>query len=127
MAVLLRTTQRAIYVHATDSDAVLPADGAPHPGPYSDWLNAAGQPATCTRWEVRPLSPSELADVRTAQADGDFDRATKLILAGLVSLDGEPFTAERMATELIGGWDLELAALIRVISDHGPLAGRRSR
>ncbi|OHD28031.1 MAG: hypothetical protein A2Y38_03420 [Spirochaetes bacterium GWB1_59_5] len=127
MAVLLRTSQRAVYVHATDSDAVLPADGAAHPGPYSDWLNAAGQPATCTRWEVRPLSPAEMADVLAAQKAGDWDRSQTMLLTGLVSLDGEPFTAERMAAELIGGWPQEVAALIQTISMHGPLAGRRSR
>ncbi len=123
MAVLIRTSDTAIFVHTGDPATVLP-DPMPEvwPGPEQNWLSATGQPQSATRFEIRPLAPSEYARVQALYRDGDDIGARAALCAGLVSVDGNPPDMSGFAF----GWDVEIANLVSGVTLR-PLAGRRLR
>lgn len=124
MAVLLRTTDTAVFVHVGDPAVRIP-DPMPEvwPGPESNWLPEAGQPADATRFCVRPLAPSSYARVQDLYRSDDATGGRKLLAElGLVSIDGAPVDL----ADLAFGWDIEVANLVSAVTLR-PLGGLRLR
>lgn len=96
MAVITRTSQTVVCCHRGDP-AVKGGEG-----PEPDWVFAAGQPVTATRFEVRCLSPDEL---RAADGVDGY-------LRGLVSIDGAPV----VVADLTDPWKREIGNLIGAVT-----------
>lgn len=123
MAVLVRTTQAAEFVCVHDPDAHTPTPRPdPWPSPDPDWLPAAGQPSSATRFRVRPLSPAEYEVAAAALQDRDTDAFDRACLAGLVAIDGEPASAADLTT----GWQRTIASLVSGLTAL-PMRGLISR
>lgn len=124
---LIRTTQEADFVHASDA-AVTPSDQA---GPADGWLPAAGQSDECTRFRIRPLSSAEMAEALAmfapADATAEANRAGQAAWAkrvcdlGWRALDGTP-----PPMDLAAGWQARVADLIWQVTATGPFGERRS-
>lgn len=108
---LIRTTQEAEFVHASDPAA---KEGR---GPLAGWIDADGQSPDCTRFRVRPLSPSEVAEA-VALTEGQAQRVCAL---GWRALDGQP-----PPSDLAHGWHARVAELIWSVTLYGPFGERRS-
>lgn len=129
MALLIRTSQSAEFVHISDTEAILPADGATWPGPSPHWLPAAGQPEGCTRMRIRCLSADEVAEVRSMHPPEDASdeaqmaaarrRHARIVDIAWLAMDGQP-----PPKDLGYGWTGQIAALIEDVTVAGPL-GRR--
>lgn len=125
MGLLFRTSQVAEFVHVGDPSTVTP-DPAPSvwPGPDPDWLPAEGQPASATRFGVRPLSPSEWSAVVELYADQNNEGGRNALLTrGLVSVDGQQ---PGDLSDLGYGWDVQIGNLISAVTTR-PMAGLVSR
>ena len=124
MAVLLRTSDHATFVHVGDPSVKIP-DPMPEvwPGPEANWLPAGGQPPEATRFVVRPLSPSDYSRVQDLYRDGDAAGGRALLAElGVVTIDG----AKPDVAALAFGWEIELANLVSGVTLR-PLAGLRLR
>lgn len=121
MAMLVRTTQTAVFVCVHDPAVIKPI---PPPEVWPcvdpDWLPAAGQPPDATRFEVRPLSPAEF---RSCMDSGDAEEQRRIAYAGLVSVDGQPPPS---LADLAYGWDRQITNLIVEITTL-PTTGLASR
>lgn len=132
---LVRTSQTAEFVHATDSDAILPVDGAAWPGPLEGWLSAVGQPASCTRVRVRPLSATELDSAQAllapegasvdAKSRGAAQWAERLCQLGVVALidNGTEGPCDGIASQYV----YAIALLVQAVTLHGPFGRRPPR
>jgi len=132
---LVRTSQTAEFVHATDSDATLPPEGAPWPGPAVGWLAAVGQAPTCTRIRVRPLSALELDSAQSLLAPdtapdaqrraGVAQWAERMCALGVVAIvDGG---VESPCDGLSSQYAYDIAILVQAVTLYGPFGHRRSQ
>ncbi|MFZ9916645.1 MAG: hypothetical protein ACO3IB_15105, partial [Phycisphaerales bacterium] len=98
MALLVRTTDHADFVHASDPDA--DRNLAPKGWPVDrDWLPALGQPDGATRVRVRALSMGERAQAQAVWADIDMSAGTAVVEAAA----DETTRLHWLAVQSIGG------------------------
>ena len=115
MAVLFRTSQSAEFVHRSDVDA----DPAGKASADGEWLLAAGQPATCSRWRVRALSTDEWT--QATHHDDPAARNVALVAMGLLAVDDDP-----PPSDLAAWWHTEVANLVAAVT-LAPFAGRLAK
>lgn len=116
MATNYRTTQTSDWVHVSDSDAKPLPDGMGTA--ERDWLPAATQPATCTRFSIRSLSSDEWAELVASEHPDEY-----AVKNGLRLVDGE-------APELSvfsPSYKQAIAKLVAALTLSGPLAFRPSK
>ena len=109
MAVLMTTSDSAVFVHRGDTAAVLPGI----PAVDSDWLLDIGQPAECTRVRVRALSREEL------------DTAPNVVEVGrrgFIDRDGTMTDFDK----ILPAWQTSIAVLVGAVTNN-PLLVRRFR
>lgn len=114
MALIIRTDQRAEFVHNTDTDC----DKDGRKAPDENWYHAAGQPTGCTRIGVRPLSPDEWAKMKEYE-DGEA-RVLYAHSAGFLGLDGDG------PVDVGFGFAAEIGSLVIAIT-MDPMSGRDSK
>jgi hypothetical protein len=113
MALIVRTDQRAEFVHVTDTDC----DPNGKRGPHEGWLHAEGQPPGCTRVGVRPLNPDEFRSLLTV--DGGEEQVLLAHATGFLGLDGGEVVP-------VGhGFQAEVGGLVIALTTD-PMTGRRS-
>lgn len=133
---MVRTTQTAEFVHVSDTDAIRPVEGAAWPGPSAGWLSAVGQPASCTRFRVRPLSALELSEATALLPPADADERVRSVAAaqwaqrlcdlGIVAMvDGATETPGPITPS--NEWAYTLASLVQDVTLYGPFGARPSR
>lgn len=115
MAVLYRTSQSAEFVHRSDADA----DQSGKSSADGEWLLAAGQPSTCSRWRVRALSTDEWT--QATQHEDPAARNVALVTMGLLAVDDLP-----QPKDLAAWWHTEVANLVAAVT-LAPFAGRLAR
>lgn len=137
MAVLIRKTDTAEFVHASDSAFDGKIAGA-SVGDKGVWFAATGQPKDCDRFKVRAITADEdkrlelaqlplldeslVGDARVTaikQLNAKYDELCRL--ACDIALIDSPAPIAELTSE----WVQDISDLIRLVS-AGPLAGRRS-